>query len=65
MVKKPYLVDGGLIVIKSEYNTTPKKRNDTIDKGEMTNSIEPLSMDCHTKESIRRFVERNISINAR
>lgn len=65
IVKKPYLVDGGLMVKKNEDRMMPKKKSDTIDKGDRHISIEPFLIACHTNDRIKRFVERNISVNAR
>lgn len=65
IVKKPYLVDGGLMVKKNEDRMTPRKTRDTADKGDKTILIEPFLIDCHTNDRIKRFVERNIRVNAR
>lgn len=65
IVKKPYLVDGGLMVKKNENRMTAKKTRDTTDKGDKTISIAPFLIACHANDRIKRFVERNISVNAR
>ncbi|MDP2682911.1 MAG: hypothetical protein Q8P28_08940 [Deltaproteobacteria bacterium] len=65
IVKKPYLVDGGLMVKKNEDRMTAKKKRDTTDKGDKTISIAPFLIACHTNDRIKRFVPRNIRVNAR
>ena len=65
IVKKPYLVDAGLMVKKSEDRMTARKRRDTADKGDRHISIEPFLIACHINDRIKRFVEINISVNAR
>ena len=65
IVKKPYLVDAGLIVKKSEDRMTARKIRDMADKGDRHILIEPFLIACHINDNIRMFVEINISVNAR
>ena len=65
IVKKPYLVDAGLMVKKNEDRMMHRKKSDTTDKGDKTISIAPFLIACHTNDKIRMFVERNIRVNAR
>ena len=65
MVKKPYLVDGGLIVKKYEMKIMPKNKKDIADKGDKTILMVPVLIACHRNDTIKRLVERNIRVNAR
>ena len=65
IVKKPYLVDGGLMVKKNEDKMTPRKRSDKTDKGGKTISIATFLIACHTNDRVKRFMQRNIRVNAR
>ena len=53
------------MVKKNEDRMTARKKRDTTDKGDKHISIEPFLIACHTNDRIKRFVERNIRVNAR
>jgi hypothetical protein len=65
MVKKPYLVEGGLMVKRYESKIVPKNKNDMADKGDSTISTLPVLILCQINERMRMFVERKISVKAR